>query len=61
MEVVWKVVVVIINFRFTVSIVFHDIFHGFRAGRGTGTATLKDKLIQQLASMRKWVIYIIFM
>ena len=52
-EVVWKVVTVILNRRFTSSITFHDVLHGFRAGRGTGTATLKAKLIQQLAAMRE--------
>ena len=51
-EVMWKVVAVIINRRFTSSITYHDVLHGFRAGRGTGTATLEAKLIQQLASMR---------
>ena len=51
-EVVWKVVVVIHNCRLTGSITYHELLHGFRAGRGTGTATLKAKLIQQLAAMR---------
>ena len=35
--------------------------HGFWAGRGTGTATLEAKLIQQLASMREEVLYVIFL
>ena len=51
-EVVWKAVAVIINFRFTASITYHDSLHGFLAGRGTGTATLKVKLIEQVAAMR---------
>ena len=38
-EVMWKVVAVILNRRLTSSIAFHDVLHGFRAGRGTGTAT----------------------
>ena len=38
-EVMWKVVAVILNRRLTSSITFHDVLHGFRAGRGTGTAT----------------------
>ena len=46
MEVVWKVVIVILNLRFTASINYHDYFHGFRAGYDTGTATLEVKLIQ---------------
>ena len=51
-EVMWKVVAVILNLRLTSSITFHDVLHGFRAGRGTGTATLEAKLLQQLAAMR---------
>ena len=45
-EAMWKVVAAILNFRITASITFHDFLHGFRAGRGTGTATLEAKLIQ---------------
>ena len=44
-EVMWKVVAVILNCRFTSSITFHDALHGVRAGRGMGTATLKAKLL----------------
>ena len=39
-EVIWKVVAKILNRRLTTSITFHDFLHGFRAGRGTGTANL---------------------
>ena len=60
-EVMWKVVAVILNCRFTSSITYHDVLHGFRAGRGTRTATLKAKLIQQLAAMREEVLYVIFL
>ena len=58
---IWKVVVVILNRRFTSSITFHDVLHGFWAGRGTGTATLEAKLIQQLSAMREEVLYVIFL
>ena len=61
MKVMWKVVAVILNFRLTSSITFHDVLHGFRAGRGTGTATLEAKLLQQLAAMREEVLYVIFL
>ena len=60
-EVMWKVVAVILNRRFTSSITFHDVLHGFRAGRGTGTSTLEAKLIQQFAAMREEVLYMIFL
>ena len=52
MEVMWKVVAAILNRRLMASIVFHDFLHGFRAGRGTGTATLEVKLLQKLVSLR---------
>ena len=45
-EVMWKVVAVITNLRFTSSITYHDALHSFRSGRGTGTATLEDRLIR---------------
>ena len=61
MEVMWKVVAVILNRRFTSSITFHDVLHVSRAGRGTGTATLDAKLLQQLAAMREEVLYVIFL
>ena len=44
-EVMWKVVAAILNLRLTASITFHNFLHGFRAGRRTGTATLKAKLL----------------
>ena len=61
LEVMWKVVAVIINRRFTSSIAYHDALHGFRAGSVTGTATLKAKLLRQLAAMREEVLYVIFL
>ena len=60
-EVMWKVVAAILNFRLTASITFHDFLHGFRAGFGMGTATLKAKLIQQLSALREYFLYVIFM
>ena len=51
----------IINRRFTSSITYHDALHGFRAGRGTGTATLEAKLLKQLAALREKVLYVIFL
>ena len=60
-EVMWKVVAAILNCQLTASITFHDFLHGFWAGRGTCTATLEAKLIQQLASSREEVLYVIFL
>ena len=49
--VVWKVVTVILNFRFVTFIAFHDVIHSLWAGCGTGTASLKAKLLQKLMAM----------
>ena len=61
MDVVWKVVVVILNRYITDSITYHEFLHGLQAGCGTGTATLEAKLLQQLVAMREEVLYILFM
>ena len=60
-EVMWKVVAVILNHRFTSSITYHDALHVFWAGRGTGTAILEAKLLQHLATMREEVLCVIFL
>ena len=60
-EVMWKVVAAILNRRIRASITFHDYLHIFRAGRGTGTTTLEEKLIQQLLALREEVLYVIFL
>ena len=60
-EVTWKIVAVILHRRLTAGINFHDVLHGFREGRGTGLATLEDKLLQQLAAMTEEVLYVIFL
>ena len=61
MEVVWKLVVGILNFRITASNTYHDFFHGFRAGCGTGTATVEAKLLQQLVTMTEEFLCMIFL
>ena len=52
-EVLWKVVAEILHLRLTTAITYHNALHGFRAGRGAGTATLEAKLLHQLAAMRE--------
>ena len=56
-----KVVTAILNRSFTASIALHGVLHGFRAGCGTGTASLEAKLIHQLAVMREEVLYMTFL
>ena len=60
-EVTWKLLTVILHRRLTTGIKLHDVLHGFWEGRGTGTATLEAKLLQQLAAMREEVLYVIFL
>ena len=57
----WEVVAEILNCRLTASITYHDLLHGFRAGCGTGTATLEAKMLQQLEALREEVLYAICM
>ena len=57
----WKVVAEILNFRLVASTTFHDFLHIFRVGRGTGTATLEAKLLQQLEALKEEILYVIFL
>ena len=57
----WKVVAAILHCRLTTAITYQNALHGFRAGSGTGTATLEAKWLQQLAAMREEVLYVIFL
>ena len=59
--VIWKAVTLILNRRLTAAITYHDYLHGFQAGRGTGTATLEVKLLQQVAALREAVLHAIFL
>ena len=45
----------------TSDIMYHDVLHGFRAGRETGTAALEAKMLQQLMSMRQAVLFEVFL
>ena len=46
LELVWKVVAMILNIPFTASITFQDVLHCLWSCLGTGTSTLKSKLLQ---------------
>ena len=60
-EVLWKEISNIINRRLFSSIRFHDVLHGFHAGRGKGNATLEANILQQLISMKDIVLRAIFL
>jgi hypothetical protein len=46
LEPLWEVVEALMDNRF-LAIKLHNCLHGFRAGRGMGTATIEVKLVQQ--------------
>ena len=50
-ELAWKVCATVVNCRLKRGAVLHYALHGFREGRGTGTATLEANLAQQLAGL----------
>ena len=56
-----KTVTGILNLQLAAVIQFHDTIHEFRAGRGYGTASRKEKLLQKLMGMREEVLYEIFL
>ena len=60
-EVIWKAVAVILNRRFITAITHQYSLNRLRVGRGTGTATLKVNLLQQVAALREAVFHIIFL
>ena len=44
LEFVWKLTELVINTRIKSAVDFHDVLHGFRAGRRRGTSILELKL-----------------
>ena len=49
LDTLWKVVEALIDTRIRASLQMHDVLHGFRSGRGTGTTIMGIKLSQELA------------
>ena len=60
-EVLWKTITSLLNLRIAAAISFHDTLHGFRAGRGMGTANFEAKLLQQLTARREAVLFNLFL
>ena len=60
-EIVWKLLEAIFDTLVKKAVHFHDILHGFRAKRGTGTAILEVKLAQGLASIEQVPLFLIFL
>jgi hypothetical protein len=53
LEIIWKLISAILDVWFKSTIQFHDCLHGFQASRGTGTAIIEVKLLQQLAMIHQ--------
>ena len=51
LEVIWKVVEAVIDTLIKTVVQFHDVFHGFLAGREAGTAIMELKPAQELENM----------
>ena len=60
-DLLWKAISGIINHWILSSIQVHDDLHGFLAGRGTGTTTIKAKMIQQIIATRETFPHSIFL
>ena len=52
---------VIINTRLRVSVRLHNILHGLRAGRRTGTEIFELKLVQDLVSMDQEPLFLVLL
>jgi len=50
LEIVWKLITSIVDAMMKAKVEFHDVLHGFQAERGTGTAIIEAKLLQQLGT-----------
>jgi hypothetical protein len=60
LEICWKVISKIMDFRMRQGIGLDDSIHGFRAERGTSTANITAKLKMQLSCVRRQTLYQVF-
>ena len=61
LEIIYKLLSAIINRRLCDKVKLDDALHGFRAGRGTGTAIMEAKLMAQLRSRLDEPLFMIFL
>ena len=61
LEISWKVIESIINRRIASKVIFHNALHGFQDRRGTVTACIEAKLLQQLAKMVQKTMHFTFL
>ena len=58
---VLKICATVVDCRLKRSVTLHDALHGFRAGRGMGTATLESKLAYQLVDIVHELLFQVFL
>ena len=61
LETLWKMVEAIIDNRLKSCINFHDVLHGFCAGRGMGAAILELKLAHELVKIYQYPLSLVFL
>jgi hypothetical protein len=61
LEIIWKTISSIIDFRIKAKVQFHPALHGFRSGRVTGTASIELRLRIQLATIHQSPLYVLFL
>ena len=61
LEMSGKVIKLIINQQIASKMKFQDVLHGFRVRRGTDTACIEAKLLQQLSKMEQKTLHFIFL
>ena len=61
LETLWKVMEALIDTRLYASLQTHDFLHGFRAGRGMGTAIMEVNLVQELSRIDQYPLLLILL
>ena len=54
-RVIWKTIDITMDHQLGESMVFHDVIPKFQSNHGTGTASIKEKLLHKIAVMCKGV------
>ena len=60
-EVLWKAATSLLNCWLMVAVSYQNAIYGFWVGRGTGTAALEAKMLQQPMPTREAVLFKIFL
>ena len=61
LETLWKVMEELIYTCISASLQLHDVLHGCRDGRGTGTAIMDLNLAQELSRIDQYPLFLVFL